>query len=79
MVYKWRGIWPTFEKDNKFLTAFVKNKDGEIKFTLEGRYTKEFMATDVEKQSTWQLYKHKDLPQGEQEKSKIYGFNSLAL
>ena len=79
MVYKPRGIWSTSEKDKNYVSAVVKNKDGEIKFTLEGRYTKEFMATDVEKQSTWQLYKHKDLPQGEQEKSKIYGFNSLAL
>ena len=79
MVYKSRGTWSTPEKDRNAVSAVVKNEKGEIRFTLEGRYTTEIIGTDVKNQSTWQLYKHKDLPQGQQDKTKIYGFNSLAL
>ena len=55
MVYKSRGTWSTAEKDKNAVSAVVKNKKGEIRFTLDGRYTTEIIGTDVENQSTWQL------------------------
>ena len=42
-----RGVWSTKEQDKQFVSAFIKDKDGTLRYTIEGKYTEELIATNI--------------------------------
>jgi hypothetical protein len=39
IIFKVRGAFSTKEKDKCFSSATIKNKNGEVKYTIQGKYT----------------------------------------
>ena len=74
-----RGTWNTKEEDKQYISAVIKNKDGQVKYTLSGRYTKEINATEVETGKTFTVWSAPKFPEGPQPIKKIYGMNLYAL
>ena len=62
------------------MSATIKNKDGEIKYRIHGRYAKELFCTNVSTGKTFSVFKAPEFPvYGHADKSKIYGMNLMAL
>jgi hypothetical protein len=45
--FKQRGTWSTKEEDKQFVSAEVKDKNGELKYLIFGKYNKELLCTNI--------------------------------
>lgn len=66
------------EEDRYYSSAIVKNKEGEIRYKIEGKYTEGFVATDCRTGKRIQLHQNHKFPQMTKDKSKTYGMNLLS-
>lgn len=62
--YKPRGLWSTKESEKNFASAELRNKDGVLKYVVEGKYTSVIQATNTETGQTSDVYKAPSFPPG---------------
>ena len=64
LEFKPRGIWSTKEADKFAVTGEVKDKEGQLKYTLSGKYTESIIATKVDTGETFTVFEAPVFPQG---------------
>jgi hypothetical protein len=62
--FKPRGTWSTKEQDKQFISGTVKNKQGQLKYTIQGRYSQKLEATEVETGKTFTTWEVPKFPEG---------------
>jgi len=54
------------------VSAEVKSKEGEVKYTVQGKFTQEMTMTNVATSTTESIFKAPVFPPGPQKLEKIY-------
>ena len=73
--FKERG-WTKSEKDENYVKVNVKNGMGEVRFTIEGKYTEKLVATDMASKEQWVLF---IAPEKPEDYARMYNMNLLSL
>lgn len=77
--FKERGTWTTKFEDRNYVTALVKDRNGEVKFKVQGKYTGTLTATNVETNESWDIYTAPQFPVPPQPLNRTYGMNLYAM
>jgi hypothetical protein len=73
--FKERG-WTRSEKDENYVKVVVKNAMGELRYTIEGKYTDKLIATDLVTKEQWVLF---IAPEKPEDHVRMYNMNLLSL
>lgn len=74
-MFKVRG-WSTKTSELNTVEAVIKNKYGEEKYKISGKYTEKLTALDLETGKSWTVF---TAPQKPQNYLKMFGYNNYAL